>query len=511
MANSSALNTPHHEHASNMSINTNREEAFVLSDREEDEILREEDDGVQKDLIQPDYRRQPAGKVKSEHRMRQNKFATQRSILKNSQDNTTTTNEDLELLEAKKQIILRRRRLFSHYRQYQEWRRRQFSYDPCYYRAIPPPVAPSICGGIGGGISGPITGGIGEYSMHTTNPNAFRRRRQYRRQFSCAERSREDSRDSRDSSHLPKCHSMAASDTIRTDSTTLNHTNPTTERHSHFHVFQEEHSTSISERITRSRINSAIFVSSEGRGFDSIEFLRRHGSQSVLCRKAKSAENITDNGRKKSFAENRQWHTDDSNGNDAQHDNGIEMHECSRSVENHPVAILKTNVEKLLAATSVLSHSAAVTTSNKVVGSISIETPPSHIREEQNNAVAIPVPPIPPPLPPPLPHPTLSSAKTVSLNSASHDSADTVEELVSIPYDVATTMSPAINSMPKTSKVLVRQRSSTASPVLSSAHSSPKALKLKCITPKLSNLPMVSVSGPSPSPSDEKPPPGECL
>lgn len=66
----------------------------------------------------------------------------------------------------------------------------------------------------------------------------------------------------------------------------------------HFHVFQEEHSTSISERITRSRINSAIFVSSEGRGFDSIEFLRRHGSQSVLCRKAKSAENITDNGRK---------------------------------------------------------------------------------------------------------------------------------------------------------------------------------------------------------------------
>ncbi|XP_065369309.1 uncharacterized protein LOC135961696 isoform X1 [Calliphora vicina] len=279
----------------------------------------------------------------------------------------------------------------------------------------------------------------------------------------------------------------------------------------HFHVFQEEHSTSISERITRSRINSAIFVSSEGRGFDSIEFLRRHGSQSVLCRKAKSAENITDNGRKKSFAENRQWHTDDSNGNDAQHDNGIEMHECSRSVENHPVALLKTNVEKLLAATSVLGHSAAVTTSNKVVGSISIETPPSHIREEQHNAVAISVPPIPPPLPPPLPHPTLSSAKTVSLNSASHDSADTVEELVSIPFDIAATMSPAIHSIPKTSKVLVRQRSSTASPVLSSAHSSPKALKLKCITPKLNNLPMVSVSGPSPSPSDEKPPPGECL
>lgn len=55
----------------------------------------------------------------------------------------------------------------------------------------------------------------------------------------------------------------------------------------------DEPSTLIAERCTRNRINSAIFVSSEGRGFDSIEFLRRYGSQSVLCRKAKSAENIT--------------------------------------------------------------------------------------------------------------------------------------------------------------------------------------------------------------------------
>ncbi|XP_075166966.1 uncharacterized protein LOC142239089 [Haematobia irritans] len=309
----------------------------------------------------------------------------------------------------------------------------------------------------------------------------------------------------------------------------------------HFHVFQEEHSASISERITRSRINSAIFVSSEGRGFDSIEFLRRHGSQSVLCRKAKSAENITDNGRKKSFAENRQWHTDDNSGADAQNDNGIEMHECSRSVENHPIVALKNNVEKLLAATSVLNHSATVTTSNKVVGSISIETPPSHIRDAEQQKPII----IPPPPPPPL-----SSANTVSFNSASHDSADTVEELVSIPIDpvvhqppiASTTPAGSIGatSLPATSSViiiptptlvpipalapaptsasssavsrprgLVRQRSSTASPVLSSAHSSPKALKLKCITPKLNNLPMVSVSGPSPS--DEKPPPSDCL
>lgn len=68
----------------------------------------------------------------------------------------------------------------------------------------------------------------------------------------------------------------------------------------HYHGYPEpEQTASISERITRSRINSAIFVSSEGRGgFDSIEFLRRHGSQSVLCRKAKSAENIMENDRK---------------------------------------------------------------------------------------------------------------------------------------------------------------------------------------------------------------------
>lgn len=64
------------------------------------------------------------------------------------------------------------------------------------------------------------------------------------------------------------------------------------------HGWQEEPSTAIAERCSRSRINSAIFVSSEGRGFDSIEFLRRHGSQSVLCRKARSAENITEQDRK---------------------------------------------------------------------------------------------------------------------------------------------------------------------------------------------------------------------
>lgn len=56
----------------------------------------------------------------------------------------------------------------------------------------------------------------------------------------------------------------------------------------------EDSVVAIENRCSRARINSAIFVSSEGKGFDSIEFIRRYGSQSVLCRKAKSAENIND-------------------------------------------------------------------------------------------------------------------------------------------------------------------------------------------------------------------------
>lgn len=69
-------------------------------------------------------------------------------------------------------------------------------------------------------------------------------------------------------------------------------------QHIHHRWQEEPTSVTIAERCTRSRINSAIFVSSEGRGFDSIEFLQRHGSQSVLCRKARSAENITDEDRR---------------------------------------------------------------------------------------------------------------------------------------------------------------------------------------------------------------------
>ncbi|XP_022917945.1 uncharacterized protein [Onthophagus taurus] len=43
----------------------------------------------------------------------------------------------------------------------------------------------------------------------------------------------------------------------------------------------------------RERINSAIFVSNSGPGFDSKEFFRRHGSISRLCRRAKSVDNLS--------------------------------------------------------------------------------------------------------------------------------------------------------------------------------------------------------------------------
>jgi len=149
--------------------------------------------------------------------MKQRKFAQQRGILKNSQERTFV--EEDEVLEAKKQLILRRRRLFSHYRQYDQWRRRQFSYDPSYFRPPPLPPRALAC----------ADHQLGATTDAATSANAGRRRRQYRRQYSCADRSREGSHDSRGSStmqlQLQKYHSMVASDTIRTESSVLNHSN----------------------------------------------------------------------------------------------------------------------------------------------------------------------------------------------------------------------------------------------------------------------------------------------
>ncbi|XP_073956135.1 uncharacterized protein [Choristoneura fumiferana] len=66
-------------------------------------------------------------------------------------------------------------------------------------------------------------------------------------------------------------------------------------RWSHTHTQSLECEERLLARCNRPRVNSAIFVSAEPAGFagfDAGEFLRRHGSQSTLCRKARSADNI---------------------------------------------------------------------------------------------------------------------------------------------------------------------------------------------------------------------------
>ncbi|XP_023162705.1 uncharacterized protein LOC111593872 isoform X5 [Drosophila hydei] len=265
-------------------------------------------------------------------------------------------------------------------------------------------------------------------------------------------------------------------------------------------MLAEERSTSISERCTRSRINSAIFVSSEGRGFDSIEFLRRHGSQSVLCRKAKSAENITENGRRKSL---RPWRTDDDSVQQQQQQNSsqdIEMKECgANGGELLTLPVLHDAKQSPTAVTSLLARSSAITTANVIVGSISLEAPPPYMQDDDATSIS-----------------ALIHSDTSAMVHDSQDSAETVEELVHVPLlasatatassvSAASTPSIAIEAKPR---VLVHQRSSTAS---SSPHSSPKnlGLGLKIIKPKISAVPMVSVSGPSPP--IEKPPLAECL
>ncbi|XP_038118306.1 uncharacterized protein LOC6035628 isoform X1 [Culex quinquefasciatus] len=129
-----------------------------------------------------------------------------------------------------------------------------------------------------------------------------------------------------------------------------------------YHPWPEEPSSVISERCTRARINSAIFVSSEGRGFDSIEFIRRYGSQSVLCRKARSAENVSASERQRRFSEYPEWESEEnkqygkmngyehcgpdgaSNTNAEPRQDSIELVECHRepgssTTANQPVTV----------------------------------------------------------------------------------------------------------------------------------------------------------------------------
>ncbi|CAH0555944.1 unnamed protein product [Brassicogethes aeneus] len=61
--------------------------------------------------------------------------------------------------------------------------------------------------------------------------------------------------------------------------------------HSGEHICQQVHAQP--PRSPRPRMNSAIFMSNSGPGFDSKEFFRRHGSVSRLCRKARSVDNIS--------------------------------------------------------------------------------------------------------------------------------------------------------------------------------------------------------------------------
>ncbi|CAO1313906.1 unnamed protein product [Diamesa hyperborea] len=132
------------------------------------------------------------------------------------------------------------------------------------------------------------------------------------------------------------------------------------------HWSTEEPSNVIAERCQRARINSAIFVSSEGRGFDSIEFIRRYGSQSVLCRKAKSAENIPSGDRNRRFSENKEWDSEERTS--PQRDN-IELVEC----HNEPTTSIK------------LSSSTKKTPKLNTLPTLSISVPspsPPHEEEE---------------------------------------------------------------------------------------------------------------------------------
>ncbi|XP_050074626.1 uncharacterized protein LOC126562224 isoform X1 [Anopheles maculipalpis] len=203
-------------------------------------------------------------------------------------------------------------------------------------------------------------------------------------------------------------------------------------QHSHqpYHPWPEEPSSVISERCTRARINSAIFVSSEGKGFDSIEFIRRYGSQSVLCRKAKSAENVSASERQRRFSEYPEWETEDST-----------------------------------TGNGTSAHSASNTRRKKSLRQDSIELVECH---KEPVAVTVPVP---------VPVPTVTPGAVPAV-------AGTTATLVTVGVPVA------IGSKPVVSGAVT-----AATSVASAGIVKP--------TPKLSNLPTLSVSGPSPPHEEE--------
>ncbi|KAG5678143.1 hypothetical protein PVAND_007838 [Polypedilum vanderplanki] len=154
----------------------------------------------------------------------------------------------------------------------------------------------------------------------------------------------------------------------------------------HIHPQIDEPSTVISERCHRARINSAIFVSSEGRGFDSIEFIRRYGSQSVLCRKAKSAENIPAGNRNRRFSENpshnKIWESEEARTSSPMRER-VEI-ECY----NDPTMINSNNAKKtpkkLLAALPTLSISGPSPAPSRNTSPTSTSPPKEEDEEKQN-------------------------------------------------------------------------------------------------------------------------------
>lgn len=181
----------------------------------------------------------------------------------------------------------------------------------------------------------------------------------------------------------------------------------------------------------------------------------------------------------------------------------IELKECGNNAgELLTLPVLHDAKQSPTAVTSLLARSTAITTANVIVGSISLEAPPPYMQDDDTHSIS-----------------ALIHSDASAIVHDSQDSAETVEELVHVPLlasatatasvSGASTPSIAIEAKPR---VLVHQRSSTAS---SSPHNSPKhlcghhTLGLKIVKPKISAVPMVSVSGPSPP--IEKPPLAECL
>lgn len=200
----------------------------------------------------------------------------------------------------------------------------------------------------------------------------------------------------------------------------------------------------------------------------------------------------------KSFSSKRRWRTNESTEAIGEHDDNeethIELQQSCPTNETRTLSVFNSNTDNQATELGFGNNrSATVTTSNIVVGSISIEAPPAYLQTEtlsETNSMTE--------LRKQLNHPLKKTQNTTT--SASHDSTDTVEELVLVPNETK-------------SRSLEHQRSSTStnrsqSPTIS-LHNSSMSLSLKGVKHKINSLPMVSVSGPSPL--QEEVPASECL